>query len=356
MRSNIAIDPDFQILEVTQKPHPPIFIINLYNSKDANNIYTIDRLKQIPVPQQQIAIYTGDWNIHHTNWSLDSSTRGRATQHKNWLDENNLTLINTPGVPTWQSNSGQQSILDLTFTNAPASNNSIIKNWQVNHELSFASDHFPITWTIDQGQKPTNAPTYNPRFNLKETETKKWTEAYLDEIDKRQIAFNNLNNTNLTQSQAEQAAIAIQEALIEATRKAARIARPSEKAKPWWNTEIQHALKNTRDWKTKAKQELYDTNSISSETKSANNKAIRNLRNKIKTEKRKWLQKTLEEADTNDIWAFRKWSKGARKYPTPPISRGPNRTKAIYAEDKADAICQELFQPPPDLPNTTTPT
>jgi hypothetical protein len=64
MRSDIAIDPDFQIIEVTQKPHPPIFIINLYNSKDANNIYTIDRVKQIPVPQQQMAIYTGDWNMH----------------------------------------------------------------------------------------------------------------------------------------------------------------------------------------------------------------------------------------------------------------------------------------------------
>jgi hypothetical protein len=128
-----------------------------------------------------------------------------------------------------------------------------------------------------------------------------------------------------------------------------------EKAKPWWNAEIQHTLKNTRDWKTKAKQELYDINSISSDTKSANNKAIKNLRNKIKMEKRKWIQKTLEEADTNNIWAFRKWSKGARRYPTPPISRGPNRMKAIYAADKADTIHQELFQPPPDLPNTTTP-
>jgi hypothetical protein len=64
--------------------------------------------------------------------------------------------------------------------------------------------------------------------------------------------------------------------------------------------------------------------------------------------------KTLE-VDTNDIWAFRKWSKGAHKYPTPPISRGPNRTKAIYTEDKANTIHQELFQPPPNLPNTTTP-
>jgi hypothetical protein len=54
MHSDLAIDPDFQIIEVTQKPRPPIFIINLYNGKDANNIYTIDRVKQIPVPQQQI--------------------------------------------------------------------------------------------------------------------------------------------------------------------------------------------------------------------------------------------------------------------------------------------------------------
>jgi hypothetical protein len=167
--------------------------------------------------------------------------------------------------------------------------------------------------------------------------------------------FNNLTNTNLNESQAEQAAKALQEALIEATQKTAKIARPSEKAKPWWNAEIKRALKSTRDWKNKAKQELYDTNAISPDTKNANNRAIRNLKNKIRTEKRNWLQKTLEEADTNDIWAFRKWSKGTRNYPTPPITRGPNRPKAIYAEDKADAIRQELFQPPPELPNTTIP-
>jgi hypothetical protein len=63
----------------------------------------------------------------------------------------------------------------------------------------------------------------------------------------------------------------------------------------------------------------------------------------------------LQEADTNDIWAFRKWSKDARNYPTPPIFRDLSRPKAIYAEDKANAIHQKLFQPPPDLPNTTTP-
>jgi hypothetical protein len=170
----------------------------------------------------------------------------------------------------------------LTFTNAPASNNLIIKSWQVNHELSFASDHFPITWTIDQGQQPTNTPSNNPRFNLKETEAKKWTEAFSDAIDKRQNAFTNLTNINLSQTQAEEAASALQEALIEATHKTAKIARPSEKAKPWWNAKIQHALKITHDWKTKAKQEIHDTNAISPDTKRANNKAIRNLKKQRK--------------------------------------------------------------------------
>jgi hypothetical protein len=67
MCSDLALDPDFQILEITQKPHTPIFIIKLYNGKNTNNIYTINRIKQIPVPQQQMAIYTGDWNLHHVN-------------------------------------------------------------------------------------------------------------------------------------------------------------------------------------------------------------------------------------------------------------------------------------------------
>jgi hypothetical protein len=36
-------------------------------------------------------------------------------------------------------------------------------------------------------------------------------------------------------------------------------------AKPWWNTEICLVLKLARDWKSKAKQELTDTNTILAE-------------------------------------------------------------------------------------------
>jgi hypothetical protein len=65
MRSDIATDPDFQILELSQKPHTLIIIFNIYKAKDANNIHTIDRRKLLPVPQTQNTIYTGDWNLHH---------------------------------------------------------------------------------------------------------------------------------------------------------------------------------------------------------------------------------------------------------------------------------------------------
>jgi hypothetical protein len=88
MRSDIATDPDFQILELSQKPYTPIIIFNIYNAKDANNTHTLDKIKLLPVPQTQNAIYTGDWNLHHATWSLDGTTRGQASHHKEWIDNN----------------------------------------------------------------------------------------------------------------------------------------------------------------------------------------------------------------------------------------------------------------------------
>jgi hypothetical protein len=116
-----------QILEISQKTHASIFIFNIYNTKDTNNIHTLDRIKLILVLQTQNTIYTGDWNLHQADWSLDGSTRGQATHHNYWLDNNGLMLINTPNTPTWQSKIGQQSIIDLTFINTTALNNAIIE-------------------------------------------------------------------------------------------------------------------------------------------------------------------------------------------------------------------------------------
>jgi hypothetical protein len=60
-----------------------------------------------------------------------------------------------------QSKTGQQSIIDVTFINTTVSNNTIIKEWQINHKISFAADHFPITWNIDQGKQYMNIQSEN---------------------------------------------------------------------------------------------------------------------------------------------------------------------------------------------------
>jgi hypothetical protein len=40
MHLDIATDPDFQILKISQKPHVSIIIFNIYNAKDTHNTHT----------------------------------------------------------------------------------------------------------------------------------------------------------------------------------------------------------------------------------------------------------------------------------------------------------------------------
>jgi hypothetical protein len=93
----------------------------------------------------------------------------------------------------------------------------------------------------------------------------------------------------------ENAAIALQEALIKATQNIVKKAKPSEKAKPWWNMEIQPTLKLTREWKLKAKQELLDTNSIPETTSKALNKQKETSETKSNTRRKNGPKKFLKK-------------------------------------------------------------
>ena len=90
-------------------------------------------------------------------------------------------------------------------------------------------------------------------------------------------------------------------------------------------------------------------------TKRSSNSAHNKFRRLCKTEKRTWATNIVSEAQRNDIWDLRKWSKGDRRYPSPPISRGPNQPKAVYHQDKVDALRSELLPPPLDLPEVPNP-
>ena len=80
---------------------------------------------------------------------------------------------------------------------------------------------------------------------------------------------------------------------------------------------------------------------------------IKRTRNRLKrltkTAKRKWISDELEKATPDDIWAFTKWPKGICQYPSPPINPGQGLPAVVSHEDKCNALCNMLFQPPPPI-------
>ncbi|KAJ3924406.1 MAG: hypothetical protein NXY57DRAFT_969968 [Lentinula lateritia] len=69
-----------------------------------------------------------------------------------------------------------------------------------------------------------------------------------------------------------------------------------------------------------------------------------------KWKKQEWAVKMVEEAHPEDMYSFRKWSKGGRQYPMPAIDR-PGQTPATTHAEKCKALRDELYQPPPELPD-----
>src|SRR5258708_9870714 len=63
--------------------------------------------------------------------------------------------------------------------------------------------------------------------------------------------------------------------------------------------------------------------------------------------KKEYYLKMVQEADSHNIWTYRKWTQNKRMYTSPPISRGTNATLAISHEDKCQALQTHLF---PELP------
>jgi len=132
-------------------------IINLYNPSD-NSVAPL--LSTIDLPSDAKIIITGDFNLHHPDWSPDSKNEKTGSENLvNWMRTNDFTLLNRPGEMTWFRGS-QSSTLDLTW----ASNNSLnnISYWGIREDLHTGSDHLPVTWTLRT--KPQPHPAISPEI------------------------------------------------------------------------------------------------------------------------------------------------------------------------------------------------
>src|ERR1700693_6233027 len=94
LRSDLAKDYDFQIIEIKQGPFISTIIVNIYNNTPANGEakWMVERLRRVTLPIGLPTIITGDWNAHQPWWepkhfkNRDEEPTRHATDLAEWLN------------------------------------------------------------------------------------------------------------------------------------------------------------------------------------------------------------------------------------------------------------------------------
>jgi hypothetical protein len=145
---NIINDSDCQILQISIENLRNLKLINLYNEKDENLIYTNDQiLSNLKLSfTDQILLYE-DFNAHHSWWNSRIQNSTRTKNLRKWTKSHKCKLMNITNEYTFIQNFNiiAKLIIDLTFANENVA--SLIFNWCVDLE-SIESDHEIIRFVI----------------------------------------------------------------------------------------------------------------------------------------------------------------------------------------------------------------
>ena len=158
-------DPDCQAVTISSTTFT-LNLFNVYNEDDQQGLLerTIERSllsKQLPSD----CLVLGDFNTHDLWWDpLSLSTSPGAAAFIDWIENQGLELLNTPGVGTFfRLNMSRESVLDLSFTSRSLARR--IQDWQVIPGLG--SDHHGLLFAIKTSNTQESAPPPNSsRFNI----------------------------------------------------------------------------------------------------------------------------------------------------------------------------------------------
>ncbi len=71
--------------------------------------------------------------------------------------------------------------------------------------------------------------------------------------------------------------------------------------------------------------------------------------------KNEYFWKMVDEAMTQNIWTYQKWTTKTITYTSPPLDQGENHPPAITHAQKCDTLRTHLFPEPPQLENEPEP-
>ena len=191
-------------------------------------------------------IITGDYNLHHTLWSIGTKPENQITERiVEWITNLGGILLNQKGVVTHPSRNSNEtdSVLDLTFINSEANLQNSINNWTVDPSIAYTSDHYGIRFDIDY-HTPIITNTAGEKYNLKEVEKDDWDTTMDEELKRREHPLNLLQtDAPLNETQLDLCEQALSEAIVQTIQKLGKPVKPNTHAKPWWDLDLKHAAK-----------------------------------------------------------------------------------------------------------------
>ncbi|KAM6508463.1 hypothetical protein FALCPG4_19002 [Fusarium falciforme] len=284
-------------------------IVNFYRQNDEKD--ALNDLLQWPVPER--CLVAGDFNARHHTWQTGQATN-RGQDIASWASENDLNLLNTPGIPT----NPHGNTIDLAFANIPLAEAAI------EDHLATSSDHFTLKLTLPD-IKP--VPMQPGRIRVTtDDELKRFVE--IVELGAAQIPL-----ADSTPSELDELASKLVNLLTSAARAAGRPSRKGAHTAPWWTEECASAAAGFR-----AIRRLYPLG-FNQEVQFAK----RDLHRVVRRAKRLYWRNLIDSfSDSSSVFKAVRWLKSPGAFQPPPLQVGD----VVYETqmDKANALRQATLE------------
>ena len=187
--------------------------------------------------------------------------------------------------------------------------------------------------------------------NWKKANEENYSKAFRAALDERKGKMAGvMHQAQPTLEELDEAANAIQEAHHDAMKKTIPTAKICRHSVPYWDDELSSLHAERMRAKEICRQLRATMGFVPMVAEQEYRTADNAFKCRIKRKKRLFFRKVLEDSPPTDIYQFRQWSTGARKYPSEPITRQDGH-KAVTPEEKCQVFLETHFPAPADLPD-----
>jgi len=331
-RPDLCNSPSILIVEL-HDANGILFVINVYNPKDSS---TLIPLLSLPILHTHSCIISGDFNLHHPMWSLDSADAKSSPSADILIDslsQAGFSLLNQKGMATFFRKE-YKSVLDLTWTSPHVP----VHDWEVAYHRHTGSDHYPITWTVNL--TPSDLP-HTTSYAFTELNKEDWFARFNSIMDDHWDFELEINTKeDLEKAISTYVSLVSRASDLTCTRKPL-----SPRASKWWNKETQTAITNMRKDNKRARKSPTPHNIIRSKMSHAH------FKYQVKRAKRSHALKIAATTPTEKIWSLNSWYRGVRKSRTPALLN-PDGTISSTTQDKATSLMTNWFPPVQPIPGS----